>query len=60
VEILALKKGIKYRFMDFMEFTMLHTIKAVIGWCTLIDRVICIIDTHEYRLAGCYTQNPCL
>jgi len=42
--------------MDSMESTMLHTIKAVIGWCTLIDSVICIIDTHDYRLASCYTH----
>jgi len=30
---------------------MLHTIKAAIGWHTLIDSVICIIDTQDYRLA---------
>ena len=53
---ISVEKGIKYSFMDSMEFTMLHTIKAVIGWCTLIDSVICIIDTHEYRLASCYTH----
>jgi len=44
--------------MDSIESTMLHTIKAVIGSGTLIDSVICIIDTHEYRLAGCYTHKP--
>jgi len=31
---------------------MIYTIKAAIGWHTLTDSVICIIDTHEYRLTA--------